>query len=376
MHYTLEKPISVTTIKAAGEAGRADRRRTKPVRLCDVARAAGVSTATVSMVVNNNPRISPSTQRRVRKIADRLGYQPSHANQVLASQRSTMLAVLLPARSETFADAYFAELIGGICEQASRMGHTVLFDHATPDFIRRRQHLSMIDQRAAQGMLLLGFNEFDALHDDFDAVRHPVVVVDNRSGRENLDFVGCDHRSGAQQAMNYLLQLGHRKIGLVTSSVGGRDTRDIVEVYRAAMADNGIRPGEGWIADGQFTEEGGADAADKILRRHPEMTALFAAGDTMAIGALHAAKCRGLSVPQELSIVGFDNLRHAAFMNPALTTVELPLHAVGAKACERLIERINGRSDVACDRLPAHLVLRNSAAMAKDLPLPAGSSAA
>jgi LacI family transcriptional regulator len=353
-------------------SGRA-RRRTKSVRLVDVARAAGVSIATVSMVVNGHARISPATQKRVRRMIDKLGYAPNRAAQLLSSGRRTpTLAVLLPARRQTFADTYFGELIAGISERAASLGQSVVFEHVTPDFLRTGQHLSMLEQKTADGLLLMGFSDYDRFLDDFAQTRQPVVVVDSHISRCEIDSVGCDYRSGAQQAMNYLLQLGHRRIGLISAS-SGRCAREVAEVYRSSMAAYGIRPGEGWMADGQFTEEGGEAAAGKILRRHKDLTAIFAASDTMAIGAVHYAAGAGLRIPSDLSIVGFDNLRHSAFLNPPLSTVNLPLQEVGARACERLMERISGRQETVIERLPIHLVVRESTALAKDLP-PAGTA--
>lgn len=389
MHGIIEDATSATEIDTRYSASdRTDAfnaksrqpRRQKTVRLCDIAKAANVSIATVSLVLSDNPRISGITQQRVKRIADRMGYRPMRAAQVLAGRTATALAVLIPAshayESASLSDAYYGDIISGVTEQASAMGYNIIFDRVSSEFVRRRQHLTMLDDRAAAGTLLLGFNDHHRFIDDFDSDRHPVVVVDNKLERQDYDFVGCDYRAGAQQAMNYLLQLGHRKIGLIVSSTGGRNVRDIVAVYRAAMADHGVRPGEGYIADGQFTEAGGDEACDKILRRHSDVTAVLSACDHMAIGAMHAATRRGLSVPGDLSVVGFGNLRHAAFLNPALTTVQLPLQQVGAKACERLIERINGtRKTVASDYLPTHLILRSSSAMAHDLPK-ADSSAA
>jgi LacI family transcriptional regulator len=370
-------------VDGRGSKPRAPRKQ-KSVRLCDIAQAAGVSIATVSLVLSENPRISGATQQRVRKIAHRLGYRPMRAAQVLAGRTSTALAVLLPApqadNRTSISDAYFGELVNGVTEQAAASGYTIMFDRVSADFVRRRQHIGMLEDRAAAGMLLLGFNDHHRFIDDFDTALHPIVVVDNKLDRNgpngDCDFVGCDYRGGAQQAMNYLLQLGHRKIGLIASSNGTRNVLDIVAVYRAAMADHGIRPGEGFIADGQFNEAGGDEAADKILRRHSEVTAILAACDSMAIGAIHAAVRRGRSVPRDLSVVGFGNLRHAAFLNPALTTVQLPLQQVGARACQRLIERINGQRQMATsDYLPTHLILRSSSAIAHDVPR-ADSSAA
>ncbi|HYO08712.1 MAG TPA: LacI family DNA-binding transcriptional regulator [Tepidisphaeraceae bacterium] len=373
MHDILQDTITLANLNPAAAALAPQKkrprapRRTKAVRLVDVARLAGVSTATVSMVVNNHPRISPTTQRRVRRAVEKLGYRPNFSNQALGARRSSVLSILLPAQRHTFADGYFGELLSGVCDQANVMGYTVMFERVSGDFTRARQHLALLEQRVAQGALLLGFSDYNKFVADFDPQQHAVVVVDNAVDRADLDFVGCDYRSGAEQAMTYLLQLGHRKIGLITSAAGGRSTQEIVDVYRSAMAQQGVRPGEGYVADGKFTEAGGTEAADEILRRHPEVTAILAASDTMAIGAIHGASKRGMSVPKDLSVVGIDDLRHAAFISPALTTVRLPLHAVGARACERLVERINGRTAPTSDRLPAHLVLRDSVAMARDL---------
>jgi LacI family transcriptional regulator len=353
------------------------RRRTKPVRLIDIARASGVSIATVSMVVNGNARISSATAKKVRKMIEKLGYRPNRATVSLSvGQRPPTLAVLLPARRQAFADTYFGELISGISDRAASLGQTILFEHVTSDFLRANQHRAILEQRLADGLLLLGFGDFDRFLDDFTDADGPaaVVAVDSAITRTNIDSIGCDYRSGAQQAMNYLLQLGHRKIGLITAPTG-RCATEVVEVYRAAMATYGVRPGEGWIADGQFTEAGGELAAEKILRRHGDVTALFAASDPMAVGAIHYASRRGMSVPRDLSVIGFDDLRFGAFLNPPLSTVRLPLQEVGARAVERLMERISGRREVVSDRLPIHLVVRESTALAKDLP-PAGTAGA
>jgi len=378
MSATLEETITDRAgTEAATNAKPRRHRRPKAVRLQDVAKAAGVSVATVSMVVNNNPRISPATKKRVQRHIEQLGYLPNRSAQIISGARQPAVAVLLPPQRHTFADVYFGELISGIADAAARLGQAIVFERATPEFIRSRKHLSMLDTKQADGMLVLGFNDMHRFVDDFSGSKANVVAVDSRLARPGaIDTVGCDYRSGAQQAMNYLLQLGHRKIGLLTATGGGRCTRDVVDVYRATMATCGVKPQDDWMVDGRLTEEGGDEAAAYMLGKHPEITALFAVNDKMAIGALHYATRNNLAVPKDLSIVGFDNLRHAAFMNPSLSTVHLPLHEVGARACERLIERINGRTEATDDRLPTHLVVRNSTSLARDLgPLPDSSAA-
>jgi DNA-binding LacI/PurR family transcriptional regulator len=120
------------------------------------------------------------------------------------------------------------------------------------------------------------------------------------------------------------------------------------------------------VADGKFTEQGGAEATEQILSRHPDVTAIFAANDKMAVGAIHQLSRRGIRVPEDVSVVGFDDLQHSAFVNPSLTTVRLPLYQVGALACERLVERIHGRQERVAETLATHLVLRDSTAMARN----------
>ncbi len=338
---------------------------TKPVNLRDVARLAGVSVATVSMVINDNPRISRATHMRVQRLIERLGYRPNRLAQSLSSKYTQVLAILLPALRHAFADAYFGELISGICDRAGKMGYKVILEQAKPEFIKSRQHIEIFERRYVDGILALGCNDRHHWLKDFADGRYPLVVVDNLFSQWKLDYVVCDYRSGADQVMNYLLQLGHRKIGLINAAPEIRTARDVRDIYTGKLQGRGIELDESLVEDGKFTEEGGAAAADTILSKHPEATALFAGNDKMALGALHYLTRRGIKVPGEVSVVGFDDLKHAGFVTPSLTTVHLPLYEVGALACERLIERVHGNVDRVAETLPTHLVVRESTALAK-----------
>src|SRR5439155_7792179 len=182
------------------------------------------------------------------------------------------------------------------------------------------------------GILALGSNDRHHFLNDFSDERYPLVVVDNVFSQWNLDHVVCDYHSGADQVMNYLVQLGHRKVGLITAAPEIRTARDVHDVYRQKLETVGVTANDGWIADGKFTEEGGAAAAESILSKHPDVTALFAGNDKMALGAMHYLTRQGIRVPNDISIVGFDDLKHASFVTPSLTTVHLPLYEVGALA--------------------------------------------
>lgn len=337
----------------------------KPVSLRDVAKQARVSVATVSMVLNDNPRISRATHLKVQRLIDKLGYHPNRLAQSLSSRYTNVLAVMLPALRHAFADAYFGELISGICDRAGKMGYKVMLEQAKPEFIKERMHIQIFERRYVDGILFLGVNDRHHFLEDFRDDRYPILIVDNYLRQFGLDSAMCDYRSGAEQVMNYLLQLGHRKIALIAAAPEIATARDVMTVYTEKLTAAGAPLDESWIADGKFTEEGGADAVRAILERHPDTTAIFAGNDKMAIGALHLLKLLGKDVPGEISVVGFDDLQHSAFVNPSLTTVHLPLYQVGLLACEKLIERIHGRGERVEEVLSTHLVVRESTAMAR-----------
>ncbi len=339
-------------------------RPTGKVNIGAVAKEAQVSVATVSMVLNNNPRISRTTQIRVQQVMDRLGYRPNRLAQSLSSKYTQVLAVLLPPLRRGFGDPYFGELISGICDRAGKLGYKVMLEQAKPDFIKEKQHLEIFERRYVDGLLCLGMSDRHAFLGDFADHRCPVVVVDNYFPQWKLDYVVSDYKTGTEQAMNYLLQLGHRKIALITAAQEITTSRDLLSVFRAKLAQAGLHEEMDIIADGKFTEEGGAEAAGVLLERHPDLTALVAGNTKMALGAMHKLTHSKKRIPEDVSVVGFDDLRHSAFVTPALTTVHLPLYEVGARACSRLIERVHGAKDAVADTLGTHLVVRESTAMA------------
>lgn len=355
---------------SAGEAVGLDGTATgnSKVSMREVARLAKVSVATVSMVLNDNPRISRATHMRVQRLIDRLGYRPNRLAQSLSGRYTQVLAVLLPALRHAFADAYFGELISGICDRAGKMGYKVILEQAKPEFIKDREYIEIFERRYVDGILALGCNDRHGFLKDFAGGQYPLVVVDNYFSQWNLDHVVCDYRSGAEQVMNYLLQLGHRKIGFINAAQEIRTSRDVWDVYRTKLQAAGVEPELHWVEDGKFTEEGGAKAAQVILDRDKGVTALLAGNDKMAVGALHYLSKIGVDVPGQVSVVGFDDLRHAAFANPTLTTVHLPLYEVGALACERMIERAHGRVERVAEKLPTHLVVRESTGLAPSSP--------
>lgn len=333
----------------------------KRVSIRQIAERAGVSTATVSMVLNDNPKITAATAQKVRAVIDHAGYQPNRIAQSLSGKYTRILGVLLPTLRHALADPYFGELISGICDRAARLGHKVTLESAKPDFIREKKHLELFDRRFVDGVLCIGFNDRHTFLKDLAAAGHPAIVVNNQFDDWNIDQIVCDYRSGADQVMTYLQQLGHQHIGLIHGSPDVHTARVITQVFqhRSPHLD------ETYLADGRFTEEHGLAAANTLLDRHPDLTAIFAGNDKMALGAIRALAKRNIKVPEQVSVVGFDDIPYSQFVTPALTTVHLPFYEAGDLACEKLIQRIRGNKDRINQTLPTHLVLRESTALAR-----------
>ena len=258
------------------------------------------------------------------------------------------------------ADPYFGELISGICDRAARRGHKVVLEHAKPDFIRDNKHLELLERRFVDGVLCVGFNDVHRFLEDFEREARPAIAVNSVFPNWEMGRVVCDYAAGTEQVMTYLLQLGHRRIAMVHGSPEIATAVLVRDGYRRHAAEAGLGLDPTWEEDGELTEVGGRDAAAALLKRHPDLTAVFAGNDKMAIGVMHQLKATGRAVPGDVSVIGIDDLPYSAFVTPALSTVHLPLYEVGAAACERLIEMIRGRTDPVADVLPTHLVLRDS----------------
>src|SRR5687768_363417 len=224
------------------------------ISMREVARLAKVSVATVSMVLNDNPRISRATHMKVQRLIDRLGYRPNRLAQSLSGRYTQVLAVLLPALRHAFADAYFGELISGICDRGGKLGYKVMLEQAKPNFIKERQHIEIFERRYVDGILALGCNDRHAWLKDFSDNKYPLIVVDNYLSQWNLDHVVCDYRSGGEQVMNYLLQLGHRRIGFINAAAEIRTSRDVGDVYREKLKSVDVTPDPAWVEDGNVTE--------------------------------------------------------------------------------------------------------------------------
>lgn len=335
----------------------------KAVSIKDVARESQASLTTVSLVLNKRDRrISPATRERILATVDRLGYRPSRLAQGLQSQRSGFIAILVPQLRHAFADAYFGELISAIHDHASSAGYKVLLEVAHPAFIQDGRHLDLFDRHFVDGMLCMGVTNRDNYLADFSDGLRPMVIVNNYLPAQDMNFVRCDYRLAGRLAGNHLLELGHREFALIRGAEEVQTTCDLREGLDEALNQAGIKLKEGRIFDGLYTEEGGAAAVEELIHKEKGVTAIVAGNDKMAIGAISGLKAAGLRVPNDVSVVGCDDMHQAAFCDPPLTTIHTPIYDVGLRACEMLLDMVDGKIEAVAETHPVSITIRKSAA--------------
>jgi DNA-binding LacI/PurR family transcriptional regulator len=333
----------------------------KAYTIKDIAERSGVSLSTVSLVMNGNQRISAETRERVLTTIKELGYQPNRMARSLAWKHTRTIAVVVPQLRHTFADVYFGEIFSGIYDRAAKLGFKILMEAARSEFVDSKEYLRLFDQKYIDGMLFIGANyKHRFLHDLADGAR-PFLLVNNYFKDSPLNYIVSNYRYGAWQAVQHLAHLGHKHIGFISGALSEIQTsKDIFESYQEVLAERKLPFQPTMMADGWLTEEGGMKATEDLLRLHPELTAIFAMNDKMAIGSIKKLNQLGLRVPEDVAVAGFDDIPQASFSIPSLTTVHQPLYELGKLACERLIEIIHGKVKKVEEVIPIYLVVRES----------------
>jgi LacI family transcriptional regulator, galactose operon repressor len=322
----------------------------RPARatIFDVARSAGVSDATVSRVVNGRINVRDETRRKVERAMHDLGYVAHVSARALARGRTQVIGLL----AHEVDTAFFSAVIGGVDEQVSADGYDFLLctTHARREkeaqYVRRLSH-GMVD-----GLLIVLPHGLPDYVEQLRAEEFPFVLIDYDAEAPGCTVVNATNRSGARVAIRHLLDLGHRRIGFITGRPNVGATMERLAGYREAMAEAGLAVSDQDIVPGTFMEPGGYAAAMTLLCRPTPPTAIFASNDAAAIGVLRAARELGVSVPGDLSLVGFDDIPEASYVTPTLTTVRQPLREMGRIAARHLMTTLDDPR-----QLPTRLVL-------------------
>ena len=305
----------------------------------DVALHAQVSVATVSHVVNDTRFVSEGTRLRVQQAIEELRYVPSALARSLKSNRTHTVGMMIPNSS----NPYFAEIIRGIEDTCYEAGFNVILCNSDDDPLKQSTYVRLLSEKQVDGLIVMSSGADVELLDTLRAARMPLVLVDREIDDLAADLVEVNHEAGGFLATQHLLQLGHRRVACIAGPQSLSSARQRVQGYQRALHEAGLAVNDKLLRRGDFTSAGGHAAMASLLEiKTPtgRPSAVFASNDLMAIGAVCAAAARGLRIPQDLSVIGFDDIALAAYSNPPLSSIVQPKHQTGELAAQLLLQRI------------------------------------
>lgn len=323
------------------------------VSIYDVATLAGVSLGTVSRVLNGAATVGDATRDKVQQAIDHLGYRPSSVARSLARGATATLAMLVPELDNPL----FGDLASGAQDAADEHDHVVLVYGTNGDPVRERRYIDSVLDRNVGGLILVGsILPVDELKPLIGKL--PVVQIGRQQDLPGSRTVDVDHELGARTAVQHLLSLGHRRIGMIEGATDNKAVDERGRGFHAALDRAGVPSRERVVVRGSLDEAGGAAAMEQLLDLDASFTAVYAVTDLMALGALSALARNGVSVPDDMSVIGFDDIRISMHLPVPLTTVRQPSRDLGAAAVQLALEGMDGESRI----LPTELMVRSSTA--------------
>jgi DNA-binding LacI/PurR family transcriptional regulator len=328
------------------------------ISIKDIARAAKVSHSTVSRALHNSPLVSHKTAQRIREIAREKGYRPSAVARSLVTRKTKTIGVVVTR----IADPFIAEVVNGIEEVANDHGYSVFLANSNANPDREVKVVHSFHERRVDGILVTASRVGALYMPLLTEMKVPTVLINNQHPGEFVHSVMIDNVSASLHATEHLLQLGHKRIAYIGDQYGFQSDTERFAGYRRALeiADMPFLPE--LIAHGNGNAEGGMHAMQKLLEAVDPPTAVFCYNDMSALGALKAIRTKGMRVPEDISVVGFDDLFIASYTNPALTTISQPMKQMGSTAMEILLKLFNGGSSQNNIKVQGQLIVRESTA--------------
>ncbi len=325
----------------------------------DVAALAGISYTTVSHVLNKTRPVSEPVRLKVEAAIAQLDYVPSAVARSLKAKSTATIGLLVP----NSINPYFAELARGIEDYCERMGYCVILCNSDDDPDKQRNYLRVLLEKRVDGLVVASVGSDDGLVESLATARTPLVIVDRALQGVEADLVCIDHEQGGYLATRHLLELGHRDIACINGPSDTRVAQMRLAGYRRALAEFSVAWNEARVLPSDFTGPAGYLAAAGLLDG-ARPTAIFAANDMIGMGVLRAAAERGIAVPAQLSVIGFDDIQMCRYVYPALSSVGQSILQLGERAAARLLERIAGRADAGTSQqvIEPRLMVRESTA--------------
>lgn len=330
-----------------------------PIKLSDVARLAGVSSGTVSRVLNQPGLVSAEATLAVRKAIDKLGWVPHGAARALASHKSSTVGAIIP----NMANPIFAQMIYSIQHRLTQAGYILIIGCSEYDPEKGIVEARAMVERGIDGLILLGENFPNAMWTMLDVQQVPFLILYSYRVSADRTFIGFDNEQAARTAANHLLELGHRRIAILAQERLGNDRAEArLKGFLSALAEYGLHLTADQILERPWSIREGHAAFEQVLAHDPAPTAVICGNDYLAAGAIAACHERGLRVPQDISIIGFDDLEIAAYLHPPLTTVRVPSAVLGEQAAETLLARMADGTRLPSIKYETELVIRGSTA--------------
>lgn len=328
-----------------------------------VAASAKVSVATVSRVMNNVANVDPVLSKRVWDAVAKLGYIPNNQARALVSGRSRLLGVII----SDITNPFFPELIQGFEEEAVAAGYETLIGSTGYDLRRMETCVQRMLERKVDGVAVMTFGIEEPLLERFALKKIPMVFIDVAPAKKGFSAIHIDYEKGIHEAVRHLAALGHRKVGFIAGPGELHSAQARKKAFCSAMSSIGPAPPDGYVYTGDHTMDGGSQGADCLLKLRNPPTAIVCSNDMTAIGAMHAASRLGLKIPEDVSLIGFDDIGIARFMLPPLTTVRMSGREIATSAVRTLIASLKGNESEKVDfeTVTTRLVIRQSTAIPK-----------
>ena len=330
------------------------------IRVTDVARLADCAPATVSRVLNNPNKVSPDKRARVEAAMQELGYVRNHAARALRSQRSNMVGVLIP----TLDYALYARMVGAANEAFSDAGISTLIATFGYDLDAEVREAQQLLERGAEGLVLVGDNHRPELHEMLDRFGVPCVCTYVLNPKGAHPTVGFDNADAAAKLAQHIAHLGHQRVAVISGLTRDNDrTTERLAGVKAELARHGITLPDAMITESTYSIYAGRKACALLLTRNASApTAIVCGNDILALGAMAECQARGLRVPEEVSVVGFDNIEFSAHANPPLTTIDVPAEDMGKSAASYVLGNLSGDDVALHTPVEVELILRGSSA--------------
>ncbi|MCG8515556.1 MAG: LacI family transcriptional regulator [Halanaerobiales bacterium] len=325
----------------------------------DIAKRLGISVTAVSKALNDKDDISDQLKIRVKKVAEELDYSANTIAKRLVTNKSNTLGVFMFSRVSQKLDSFVFQFIAGILEEANKNDYDILLFSTDSDLLNEKSYIKLCKERRVEGAVLFGVRLDDPHIDELKSSPLPISIIDTDIEGKNIYYVSTDNRTGVNKAMDYLWRLGHRRIAMINGHEKAQVSKFRYNAFRQYLRERDSFE-SGLVFPGDFSQESGYYWGREILKMEQRPTAVFAASDLMALGAIQAFKEAGLHLPHDMSIIGFDNLSSSEFVEPGLTTVSQDGIKMGKEAAKLLLDRIAGRGSEQKVVLQPELIIRDS----------------